>query len=256
MHTTVILVTHQSDRVLDACLDQLDRLRDIAVLVVDNASTDSTRERARARGVRLLPRPGNSGFAAAANEGARQATGPLLCFLNPDCLLTPETLAAARMALAGKPKACAVPDFVQCGAVLAGRQPGYTWRKVLADLMENNRRWPRLTRHLRRHPRHDDATWHWPLGTCLFLHAEFFRALGGFDERYFLYMEDVDLGWRVHQAGGEIISLPTRINHGHMQGSALSLQQRLPMLNQARVQFAHRHFGTWAGLGARLLVRS
>ena len=88
------------------------------------------------------------------------------------------------------------------------------------------------------------------------MHADFFRALGGFDERYFLYMEDVDLGWRVHQAGGEIISLPTRINHGHMQGSALSLQQRLPMLNQARIQFAHRHFGIWAGLGARLLVRS
>ena len=255
MHTTVILVTHQSARVLDTCLDQLDGLPDLSVVVVDNASTDGTCEQARARGVRLLIRETNTGFSAAANVGAQQAKGPLLCFLNPDSHLTAETLAAARFALADRPRACATPDFTQGDALVPGRQPGYTWRKVLADLMENNGRMPRLARHLRAHPHHHDHRWHWPLGTCLFVPAALFRELGGFDERYFLYMEDVDFGWRLHRAGGEVIALPTRIAHGSMQGSALSLHQRLPLLNAARIQFARRHYGLFAGGLARWMGR-
>lgn len=255
MHTTVILVTHQSARVLDACLDQLDGQPGLSVQVVDNASTDGTRERAQARGVRLLARPHNTGFAAAANAGAQLADSPLLCFLNPDCHLTTETLAAARAALTDRPRACATPDFTQGDALVPGRQPGYTWRKVLADLMENNGRMPRLARHLRAHPRHHDHRWHWPLGTCLFVPTALFHELGGFDERYFLYMEDVEFGWRLHQAGGEVIALPTCVAHGSMQGSALALAQRLPLLNAARRQFARRHYGILVGGLARWMGR-
>ncbi len=252
MHTTVILITHQSERVLGSCLDNLFGLPDLSMLVVDNASTDGTRAVAQARGVRLLARDHNTGFAAAANFGARHADGELLCFLNPDCLLTAETLAAARTCLADRPLACATPDFVQDDAVLPGRQPGYTWRKVLADLAENNQRWPGLVQRWRNAR---PATWHWPLGTCLFVPAETFRALGGFDESYFLYMEDVDFGWRLHQAGGEVLALGTRVTHLGQQGSSLDLAARLARLNEARIQFARRHYGPLVGVLARRLAR-
>lgn len=254
MDTTAIVVTHQSAGVLGPCLDRLAELPGLAVLVVDNASTDGSRELAAARGVPVLASKTNSGFAAAANLGARAAGRPLLCFLNPDCLLTAETLDAARTALAHRPQACAVPDFDQDGTVVPGRQPGYTWRKVLADLMENNRRFPALTRRLRAHAAHHDTGWHWPLGTCLFVPAPLFKAVGGFDERYFLYMEDVEFGWQLSRRGGEVVALSTSVAHGGMQGATVAHGQRQRLLNAARVQFARRHYGGLAGWAAQGLV--
>lgn len=250
----VILITHQSERVLEPCLEQLARLPDLSVLVVDNASTDGTCALATRYGVPLAAQDRNLGFAAAANIGARLAGSPLLCFLNPDCRLDHDTLAAARHALATHPRACATPDLVQDGALAPGRQPGYTWRKILADLAENNPRHARLARHLRASPRHHDLRWHWPLGTCLFVPAEFFREVGGFDERYFLYMEDVEFGWRVRQAGGEVISLGTQVTHVGQQGSAIAMEQRLHHLNTARIQFARIHYGPLMGWMARRLA--
>jgi len=255
MDTTAVVVTHQSARVLESCLVRLAELPGLSVLVVDNASTDGSREIAAARGILVLASGANSGFAAAANRGGRAAGSRLLCFLNPDCLLTAETLDAARAALAHRPLACAVPDFEQGGAVLPGRQPGYTWRKVLADLMENNRRFPGVLRRLRAHAAHHDTTWHWPLGTCLFVPAPLFQGLGGFDERYFLYMEDVEFGWRLNRRGGEVVSLSTRVAHGGMQGADVAPGLRRRLLNAARVQFARRHYGVLAGWVARGLAR-
>lgn len=256
MHLTVILITHQSERALGPGLEQLARLPDLSVLVVDNASTDGTRALATRYGVTLDAQDRNLGFAAAANRGARLTRSPLLCFLNPDCLLDHATLTAARLALAAHPRACATPDLLQDGSITPGRQPGYTWRKILADLAENNPRHHRLARRLRASPRHHDGRWHWPLGTCLFVPAEFFRQVGGFDERYFLYMEDVEFGWRVQQAGGEVISLGTQVTHAGQQGSAIAMEQRLHHLNTARIQFARRHYGPLLGALARRLARA
>lgn len=256
MHVTVVVVTHQSAAVLRACLESVRGLEDVSVRVIDNASTDASCEMARSLGAAVVALPHNVGFAAAANRGAAGVTAGLLCFLNPDCELTAEAVRVARDALGDGRLRCGVPEFEQWGGVVLGRQPGYTWRKVLADVTEGRRRLRFVSRWLRRHPRHHDHRWHWPLGTCLFVAAEHFQAVGRFDESYFLYMEDVEFGMQMRRAGGEVIGLPVRLRHIGMQGSTVTARRRQRMLDDARIQFARRHYGPLVAGLATLAARS
>lgn len=244
MKTTVIIVTHESADVLDDALQALDRIPGLSILVVDNASTDASTAIAERHGARVLRLPGNTGFATAANAGAQASQTDFLCFLNPDCLLDEATMAAALSALAKHPRTCAVPDFMHDDGRVAGCQPGYTRRKLLADILEANAWNPAgWIDRLKAHPHYHDASWNWPLGTCLFIQRDFLRELGGFDASYFLYMEDVDLGRRIHAAGGTIIPLGTTLRHLSMHGSGMPRRQRMKLLNRGRLLFARKVYG-------------
>ena len=89
---SVLLVTWNSAKFLDECFASLDRqdYRDLEVIVVDNASTDATRELLRPRETewRVIYNEANVGFAAAQNQAIQQAKGDWLLCLNPDVLLS------------------------------------------------------------------------------------------------------------------------------------------------------------------------
>ena len=245
----VIVVTHRSARVLPACLAALGPLR-ARVLAVDNASDDGTRELLARHDVATLALDTNTGYAAAANRGARATHAPLLCFLNPDCEAAPEVFAAAHAALAGRDDACAVPHIAESGRVLDGSQPGYSTVKLLWDVLASNYGEGPLCRWLARRPGFDDPTWRWPHGACLFVPRGLFVALGGFDERFFLYMEDVDFGCRLAAHGARIVHLDAEVRHGGHAGASVSHRRQLGLLNRGRARYAELHHGR--GL-ARLL---
>lgn len=250
----VIVVTHESAAVIDACLAALAPIAGIEVVVVDNGSTDGTVERVRAAGHPVVALERNRGFAAGANAGAAHARAERLCFLNPDCVLTPEAVAAARAAWTSAPDAVLVPDFRQQGSRVAGRQPGYSRRKILADLLETRRAWPRMRARLQRHPRYHDERWAWPLGTCLFTPRATFTRAGGFDEGYFLYMEDCELGLALHDIGAPILGLPVTVDHAGCGGSAVATERRLALLDAARLRFAAIHYGRPTAWAMRLVA--
>ncbi len=83
----IVIVTHQSAAEIGGCLDALREIPDVEVVVVDNASTDITRDEVLSRGVTLLANSSNVGFGAAVNQGIRATTAPLLLLLNPDAHL-------------------------------------------------------------------------------------------------------------------------------------------------------------------------
>ena len=83
----IVIVTHQSADVIGACLESIALLPDSEVIVIDNASSDSTCEKVAATGVRLIANNGNEGFAAAVNQGVRNTAAPLILLLNPDTRL-------------------------------------------------------------------------------------------------------------------------------------------------------------------------
>ena len=260
MKTTVIIVTHESAGVLDDALTALHRIPNLPIMVVDNASADASAAIAERRNARLIRLPKNLGFAAAANRGARCCDADLLCFLNPDCLLDEATVAAAAAALGTDPMACAVPDFRHDAELVAGCQPGYSQWKVLADILETNGWRPDWIARLKARPDYHDHTWHWPLGTCLFVRRAFFEQLGGFDESYFLYMEDVDFGRRLCAAGGIVVPLGIPVRHLSMRGAEVSRARRMKLLNGNRIRFARKHYGllfslflrmVWAGANMR-----
>lgn len=166
--------------------------------------------------VRLLAGHGNVGYAAGGNLGAAAACGEYLLFVNPDCLLPPG--AAARFLAA----AAAVPRPAVFGARLTNpdgseqrgsRRADLTpWTAVVEAL-----RLDRLAPGARRPARFNQHEVPGPAeaaevpvvsGACMFTALADFQALGGFDEGYFLHVDDIDFCFRMRAAGGRVVFLP------------------------------------------------
>jgi len=199
------------------------------VVVVDNGSTPE--DAARLSGMaaanprlRLVSGQGNVGFARGANLGARAARGDLLVFLNPDAFLGPGGISALAAALAGRPS----PSLV--GARIlnrdgteqrGGRRGEVTPLSTLLSLSSLASRVPALNRyevHLEGEPTPGQVIEAPTVsGACFAMRRADFEALGGFDEGYFLHVEDIDLCWRVRQAGGQVVFQPAAevVHVGH-----------------------------------------
>jgi N-acetylglucosaminyl-diphospho-decaprenol L-rhamnosyltransferase len=241
MDLSIVVVTHRSGHALPGLLSSLGEDARRRLRVVDNGSTDETRGLLAEAGVATIALAENRGFAHAANMGARAAEERWLCFLNPDARPSPTLFEAGVRAVAAR-NACAAPRLREPDRTIDGRQPGYTRWKLVCDMIET--RWSRrLAAVLRRAPGHDDPRWHWPHGGCFFVGREAFLGLGGFDERFFLYMEDVDFGRRFEAAGGRVEAIDETVDHRAAGSSAVSEARHLALLDGGRIRYAEIHYG-------------
>jgi N-acetylglucosaminyl-diphospho-decaprenol L-rhamnosyltransferase len=196
--TSVIIVTHNSAAVIEQCCRAaLSRLPGAEIIVVDNASSDDTRRLCEGiDGVKLIANDTNSGYGRACNRGADAATSSLLMFLNPDIELRDVDSTALEAESRRVPFGLAAPELGQ----------GHTVQHWFVDLAREvtGPLRPRELPSLRRPVLRRDA-W-WPAGALLIVDRAEFLALGGFDPRFFLYYEDLDLARRYRAAG-----LPVRI---------------------------------------------
>jgi N-acetylglucosaminyl-diphospho-decaprenol L-rhamnosyltransferase len=208
----VVVVSHESAEHLPALINAvLPQLRDDDELaIVDNASTDGSAAIARSLDARVvvIESDRNLGFAGGCHLGARSTKAPLLLFLNPDCHPHTGCLAELRQA------ASSHPDW---GAWQAA---------VLLDSEEINSSggvihylgigWAgQCGRPLRELPKGDREV-AFPSGAAMVIRREAWDALGGFDEEYFMYGEDLDLGLRLWLAGYGVGVVPSaRVNHGY-----------------------------------------
>ena len=199
------------------------------LVIVDNGSRTCesqalNRLAERDARVVLLQGHGNIGFARGANRGARRAGGDLLVFLNPDAFLQPGCVAELVREIEGRAVPCIVGGRVlnadrteQRGA----RRGEITLTSALLSLSGLARRvpgWRRFEVHWE-----DEAlpTRAAPAptisGACFCMRREDFEAVEGFDEGYFLHVEDVDLCWRVRRQGGSVLFHPKAevIHLGH-----------------------------------------
>ena len=209
----VVVVCHNS---ADALPDTLPALAeqlgpDDEVVIVDNASTDDGAALART----LLPRatviaaPGNVGFASGCHIGARASHAPLLLLLNPDAVPQPGFLDALRGAAADHPGWGAWQALVTMdgGRVVntAGNLVhwlGFGWAGGLGEPVDA--------------VPPGDREVGFPSGAALIVRRSSWDALGGFDERYFMYGEDLDLGLRLRVAGEGVGIVPAaRADHDY-----------------------------------------
>ncbi len=188
---SVIIVSYNSAARLPRCLASLGGADEI--IVVDNASSDGSADVAAKLGARVVESGANIGFGAGCNRGAAVAAGDHLLFLNPDASLTNGSLEALRQA------ARAYPDAAAFGARLEGE--GGAARLQFQSYLEAQTR------------RHAPAS-AMPRGECcvgflsgaaLMVQRQAFEAVGGFDERIFLYYEDDDLCYRLRRLGRALI---------------------------------------------------
>ncbi len=189
------------------------------LVIVDNGSTadDMIYLHAlaeRDRRVVLLTGHGNIGFARGANLGARTAKGDLLIFLNPDAFLQPGCVAELAREIEGRPAPTLVggrvlnTDRTEQRGARRGEITPITALMSLSRLSGKG--------GLRRYEVHwegealpEHAV---PVptisGACFCMRREDFDHVQGFDEKYFLHVEDVDLCWRVRSAGGQVLFHP------------------------------------------------
>jgi hypothetical protein len=213
---SVVIVNWNAGESLAACVASVVAAAPDEVVVVDNASTDGSLAAVRARhpAVRVVENGANVGFAAAATQGAAAARGDVLVFLNPDARLLAGALATLVEALFATPGA-----GIAGGGLVDERgrwEPAHARFDPVAHLVFDTTV-GRLGARRRRSPVVVD----WVYGTFMAVRAELFRQLGGFDARYFVYGEDMDLCHRAARLGARTIHVPAaRAVHGRNVSAA------------------------------------
>jgi N-acetylglucosaminyl-diphospho-decaprenol L-rhamnosyltransferase len=218
---SVVMVVYRTGRALtDSIRYVLSEPLVDEFVIVDNGSAPSDAEMLRALGlteprVMLMQGHGNVGFARGANKGAAISRGEFIIFLNPDANLQPGCISALVSAFRGQ----IVPTVVGARVMnldgseqRGGRRGEVTPVTTLLSFGHLTRRFAHLARweiH-REHEPLPRAPVAMPTisGACFALRRPDFDVLGGFDEGYFLHVEDIDLCWRARQAGGQVIFQP------------------------------------------------
>jgi N-acetylglucosaminyl-diphospho-decaprenol L-rhamnosyltransferase len=250
---TVVVVNFGRRDETAALAEQLDRseaLRTGAaeVVVVDNdADPVPLQEWGAARpGVRVLSFARNRGFARAVNEGCQYSRGPWLLLLNPDVSVPDEFLDHVTAAV--ERRAEADPNAGVVGFELrhadGSRQPSAgpfpTFANVVAGLVRS-----RKSRRCRGGGRHA-ASVPWVTGCCLAVRRACWKELGGFDEDFFLYYEDVDLCRRAREAGWTVWYEPgLPVTHFHPLHSRRVPPALRLVTRHALLTYAAKHWPAW-----------
>lgn len=221
----VVVVTYSPGETLPRLLDSLPgaTVRPTRVVMADNGSVDGVPEAEAAAGrATLLPQGGNLGYGTAANRGAAAGSAAWLVVVNPDVEWQPGSLDALLAAGQRHPRGGAFGPLVQdpdgrlypsaralpsLGRGIGHALVGWAWA---------GNPWTRAYRQEAEAVAERETGW--LSGSCLLLRREAFEAVGGFDEGYFMFFEDLDLGERLAAAGWTSVYVPSaRVTHvgGH-----------------------------------------
>jgi N-acetylglucosaminyl-diphospho-decaprenol L-rhamnosyltransferase len=197
MRAAVVVVNYGSSRLLADNLPALSGVPGVAVVVVDSLSSaaerTAARELAAGHGWTFVELPGNPGFGAAVGAGvarARADGAEQIVLLNPDATITVPVLEALVAAAREDDAALVCPVVEDAGGAVwfAGGE---------LDLAAGVTRTRGVDVATAAHP--------WVTGACLAFSAELWDRVGGFDDRYFMYWEDIDLSHRVVALGGRVV---------------------------------------------------
>jgi N-acetylglucosaminyl-diphospho-decaprenol L-rhamnosyltransferase len=267
----IVIVSANSAKWLERCLSTVFAQAGEAtleVVVVDNASTDGTRELVESMfpQVRVISSP-NRGFAYGNNRGLEQVSARYLLLLNPDTEVIDGTFGELLDVLDAKPEVGVAgvrhlkPDGTPGRSI--HRFPTVT--RALGEALFSER-WPvhpawSGERELGQEAYERESECDWPTGAFLLARREALLSAGLLDERFFLLCEEPDLCLRVKRAGWQVRHLP-QMTILHHAGKHRASPRMLAQEAYARKQYAHKHFTTTyrrlylAALGTRYLIRA
>jgi len=215
---SVVIPNYNGAGFLSGCLRSLlsQTYQEMEIIVVDNASEDASLEVARAAAPRavLLRQDRNLGFAGAVNQGVRASRGNWVAVLNNDTVVAPGWLAEFARAIQEHPDAaffaCRILDSANRRRVFSAGDCylragiGYRRGQELEDRPEFRRECPIFAAS----------------GCAALYRKDVLEEVGGFDEHFFAYLEDVDLGLRLQTAGHRGYYLPQAEVYHHGAGTS------------------------------------
>ena len=245
----VIVVSHDQERWLPRCLSTLlehGQGSSLDLVVVDNGDTGAARklvERDFPHARALASE--NRGFAHACNLAAATCDARWILFLNPDTEVLEGSLLELADGLAPETGIAGVRQLDDSGALIPTMRLFPSASRALGDSL-GLERFPRRPdwlgeRELRLERYDREFEGDWTIGSFLLIRREAFDAVSGFDERFFLYSEEVDLCLRVQQAGWKVVHSPamTILHHGNSDRPADPRLQT--QLAWAQVQYADKN---------------
>jgi GT2 family glycosyltransferase len=250
---SVVIVSWNVRDLLRDCLRSLrespDGL-DVEIVVVDNASTDRSAAMVREEfpGVKLVELMENTGYAAANNRGIEASAGRYVLALNPDVLVKPGALGTIVEKLDAQPRVAAVGplnldenDRVRASARRFPTITAMLYQHTLLRLA-----WPLRAPY--REYKMRDFRWDrelavdQPMGAALAVRRSALKEVGGWDEGFFMYFEEVDLCRRIKDRGGEILFLPqSRIVHLGGRSTAQVRSKKQMMIFRSMFRYFDQH---------------
>jgi GT2 family glycosyltransferase len=252
---SVIIVNWNRRELLRACLCSLARQAGVSleIIVVDNGSQDGSAEMAESEfGARVVRNRDNRGFCAANNQGIALARGDLIALLNNDAEASEGWLAALERAFGGRPEV-----GMAASKILVWEDPrriDKAGHLIWPDGQNRGRGTGALDGG--QFDRQEEVLW--PDGCAAMYRKAMLDEIGGFDEDFFAYGDDAELGLRARIAGWKCLYMPDAVVRHH-RGATLGLDsaRRLELIERNRVLLAAKLF-PWRLLwlnGAYYLVR-
>jgi hypothetical protein len=260
----IVIVNWNSGQQLVECLSSLSnslQSTDFILskcIVVDNASSDQSADIPREvpYPLEIIKNQDNKGFAFASNQGATLGSSPLILFLNPDIKLFAESISKAVLymnELGSESIGILGIQLVDShGSVHLNAARFPTLKSFLYQMMGFDRLWPKrfpsmvMTEWDHRESKVVDHV----EGSFYLVRRKVFDDLKGFDERFFMYLEDLDFSLRAAQAGWKSFYLAN--NQAYHQGGGTTSPikaRRLYYYLHSQVLYSAKHFGFWSGIG-------
>jgi N-acetylglucosaminyl-diphospho-decaprenol L-rhamnosyltransferase len=230
------------------------RPHSLEILVVDNASADGSADMVRSEFpmARVIGNDQNRGFTAANNQGLEASRGRYILLLNPDAELVGDALDVMVGCLEAQPAAGVVgpqllyPD----GSIQSSRRRFPTLATALVESTVVQEWW-QDNRILRRYymldaspsPGEPQAV-DWVVGACLLVRRAAYEQVGGLDEGFFMYSEELDWCRRIKDAGWEVLYLPTaQVIHHEGKSSEQVVPARHIHFQSSKVRYFRKHHG-------------
>ena len=254
-NASIIILSWNVRDLLRRCLSSLPLSDlDVEIIAVDAASADGSAEMVRAEfpGVKLITSPENLGYTRGNNLGLRTAVGRYLLILNPDTEIVGEAITQMLAYMDAHPRVGVLgPQLLNLDHTIQSTRRRFpslatgffesTWFQPLAPRSLLDRYFARdLT---------DNAAGEvdWVVGAALLVRREAYEQVGGFDEGFFMYSEEMDWCRRMKAAGWQVIYFPAaRILHHEAKSSAQVPAATHIRFNTSKVRYFRKYHGALA----------
>jgi N-acetylglucosaminyl-diphospho-decaprenol L-rhamnosyltransferase len=255
---SIVIVNYNTANYTAQCLDSIAQHAPncgYEIVVVDNASTDDSADRLEANypQVKLVRSRENRGIAGGNNMGIRAGSGRYVLLLNNDTLVLPGTLNRVVTFLDEHPEAGGVGGQLlnEDGSFQAGAVDFHSlWQDFLIIT--------KIGQHFRPYypsypPGSKVRQVDWLSTAFMLFRRDALEGVGLVDEAYFIYSDETDLQYRLHQAGWKIYYLPD-VQTIHFGGKSLNPWRRRKMFYRGMLLFFHKHYARWQEVVLRLML--